>query len=98
MINTNACGPEIGAEINLPEANISLPAEVSLQFDTQPDTVMVKCLKKGNSVEDICNIDRSDGNYSFGLKTGEYVYRITAEWQNGNRAEYGFAGWGLPTD
>ena len=97
MINSNACGPEIGAEINLPEANISLPAEVSLQFDTQPDTVTVKCLKKGNSVEDICNIDRSDGNYSFGLKTGEYVYRITAEWQNGNRAEYGFVGRGLPT-
>ena len=98
MINTNACGPEIGAEINLPEANISLSAEVSLQFDTQPDTVTVKRLKKGSSVEDICNIDRSDGNYSFGLKNGEYVYRITAEWQNGNRAEYGFAGWGLPTD
>ena len=97
MINTNACGPEIGAEINLPEANISLPAEVSLQFDTQPDTVTVKCLKKGSSVEDICNIDRSDGNYSFGLKNGEYVYRITAEWQNGNRAEYGFVGRGLPT-
>ena len=97
MINTNACGPEIGAEINLPEANISLPAEVSLQFDTQPDTVTVKCLKKGSSVEDICNIDRSDGNYTFSLKTGEYVYRITAEWQNGNRAEYGFVGRGLPT-
>ena len=98
MINTNACGPEIGAEINLPEANISLSAEVSLQFDTQPDTVTVKRLKKGSSVEDICNIDRSDGNYSFGLKNGEYVYRITAEWQNGNRAEYGFVGRGLPTD
>ena len=98
MINTNACGPGIGAEINLPEANISLPAEATLQFDTQPDTVTVKCLKKGSSVEDICNIDRSDGNYTFSLKTGEYVYRITAEWQNGNRAEYGFAGWGLPTD
>ena len=98
MINTNACGPGIGAEINLPEANISLPAEASLQFDTQPDAVTVKCLKKGNSVEDICNIDRSDGNYSFGLKNGEYVYRITAEWQNGNRAEYGFVGRGLPTD
>ena len=97
MINSNACGPGIGAEINLPKANISLPAEVSLQFDTQPDTVTVKCLKKGSSVEDICNIDRSDGNYSFGLKTGEYVYRITAEWQNGNRAEYGFVGRGLPT-
>lgn len=97
MINSNACGPEIGAEINLPEANISLPAEVSLQFDTQPDAVTVKCLKKGSSVEDICNIDRSDGNYSFGLKNGEYVYRITAEWQNGNRAEYGFVGRGLPT-
>lgn len=97
MINTNACGPGIGAEINLPEANISLPAEASLQFDTQPDAVTVKCLKKGNSIEDICNIDRSDGNYSFGLKNGEYVYRITAEWQNGNRAEYGFVGRGLPT-
>lgn len=98
MINTNACGPGIGAEINLPEVSISLPAEATLQFDTQPDTVMVKCLKKGSSIEDICNIDRSDGNYTFSLKTGEYVYRITAEWQNGNRAEYGFAGWGLPTD
>lgn len=98
MINTNACGPEIGAEINLPEVSISLPAEATLQFDTQPDTVTVKCLKKGSSVEDICNIDRSDGNYTFSLKTGEYVYRITAEWQNGNRAEYGFAGRGLPTD
>lgn len=97
MINTNACGPGIGAEINLPEANISLPAEATLQFDTQPDAVTVKCLKKGNSIEDICNIDRSDGNYSFGLKNGEYVYRITAEWQNGNRAEYGFVGRGLPT-
>ena len=98
MINTNACGPGIGVEINLPEASISLPAEATLQFDTQPDTVTVKCLKKGSSVEDICNIDRSDGNYTFSLKTGEYVYRITAEWQNGNRAEYGFAGRGLPTD
>lgn len=98
MINTNACGPGIGAEINLPEVSISLPAEATLHLDTQPDTVMVKCLKKGSSIEDICNIDRSDGNYTFSLKTGEYVYRITAEWQNGNRAEYGFAGWGLPTD
>lgn len=98
MINTNACGPGIGAEINLPEVSISLPAEATLQFDTQPDTVTVKCLNKGNSVEETCNIDRSDGNYTFSLKTGEYVYRITAEWQNGNRAEYGFAGWGLPTD
>ena len=98
MINTNACGPGIGAEINLPEVSISLPAEATLQFDTQPDTVTVKCLKKGSSIEDICNIDRSDGNYTFSLKTGEYVYRITAEWQNGDRAEYGFAGWGLPTD
>lgn len=98
MINTNACGPGIGAEINLPEVSISLPAEATLQFDTQPDTVMVKCLKKGSSIEDICNIDRSDGNYTFSLKTGEYVYRITAEWQNGNRAEYGFVGRGLPTD
>lgn len=91
MINTNACGPGIGAEINLPEVSISLPAEATLQFDTQPDTVTVKCLKKGRSIEDICNIDRSDGNYTFSLKTGEYVYRITAEWQNGDRAEYGFA-------
>lgn len=98
MININACGTGIGAEINLPEVSISLPAEASLHFDTQPDTVTVKCLKKGSSVEDICNIDRSDGNYTFSLKTGEYVYRITAEWQNGNRAEYGFAGRGLPTD
>ena len=98
MINTNACGPGIGEEINLPEANISLPAEASLQFDTQPDAVTVKCLKKGNSIEDICNIDRSDGNYSFSLKNGEYVYRITAEWQNGNRAEYGFIGRCSTTD
>lgn len=91
MINTNACGPGIGAEINLPEVSISLPAEASLHFDTQPDTVTVKCLNKGNSVEETCNIDRSDGNYSFSLKNGENVYRITAEWQNGDRAEYGFA-------
>ena len=47
MINTNACGPGIGAEINLPEANISLPAEASLQFDTPSNTVTVKCLKRG---------------------------------------------------
>lgn len=98
MINTNVCGPGIGAEINLPESDISLPSEATLQFDTQPDTVTVKCLKKGNSNEQICNIDRSDGNYSFSLKNGEYVYRIIAEWQNGNRAEYGFVGRGLPTD
>ena len=69
-----------------------------LLFDTKPYTVTEKCLKQGGSVEDICNIDRSDGKYSFSLKNGEHVYRITAEWQNGNRAEYGFAGWGLPTD
>lgn len=98
MINTNACGPGIGAEINLPEAIISVPAEASLQFDTPPDTVTVKCLKKGSSVEDICNIDRSDGDYSFSLKNGEHVYRITAEWQNGNRAEYGFVGRCSTTD
>ena len=91
MININACGTGIGAEINLPEVSISLPAEASLHFDTQPDTVTVKCLNKGNSVEETCNIDRSDGNYSFSLKNGENVYRITAEWQNGDRAEYGFA-------
>ncbi len=91
MININACGTGIGAEINLPEVSISLPAEASLQFDTQPDTVTVKCLNKGNSVEETCNIDRSDGNCSFSLKNGENVYRITAEWQNGDRAEYGFA-------
>ncbi len=69
-----------------------------LLFDTKPYTVTEKCLKQGGSVEDICNIDRSDGKYSFSLKNGEHVYRITAEWQNGNRAEYGFAGRGLPTD
>lgn len=91
MININACGTGIGAEINLPEVSISLPAEASLHFDTQPDTVTVKCLNKGNSVEETCNIDRSDGNCSFSLKNGENVYRITAEWQNGDRAEYGFA-------
>lgn len=91
MININACGTGIGAEINLPEVSISLPAEASLHFDTQPDTVTVKCLNKGNSVEETCDIDRSDGNYSFSLKNGENVYRITAEWQNGDRAEYGFA-------
>lgn len=91
MININACGPGIGAEINLPEVSISLPAEASLHFDTQPDTVTVKCLNKCNSVEETCDIDRSDGNYSFSLKNGENVYRITAEWQNGDRAEYGFA-------
>ena len=98
MINTNACGPGIGAEINLPEVIISVPAEASLQFDTPLDTVTVKCSKKGSSVEDICNIDRSDGDYSFSLKNGEHVYRITAEWYSGNRAEYCFAGRGLPTD
>ena len=76
MINTNACGPEIGAEINLPEVSISLPAEATLQFDTQPDTVTVKCLKKGSSVEDICNIDRSDGNYTFSLKTDVYKRQV----------------------
>lgn len=97
MINTNACGSEIGAEINLPKANISLPAEALLLFDTKPYTVTAKRLKQGDSVEDICNIDRSDGNYSLSLKNGEYVYRIIAEWQNGNRAEYGFVGRGLPT-
>ena len=91
MININACGTGIGAEINLPEVSISLPAEASLHFDTQPDTVTVKCLNKGSSVEETCDIDRSDGNYSFSLKNGENVYRITAEWQNGDRAEYGFA-------
>lgn len=77
MINTNACGPEIGAEINLPEVSISLPAEATLQFDTQPDTVTEKCLKQGGSVEDICNIDRSDGKYSFSLINGKYVCRIS---------------------
>ena len=51
----------------------------------------VKCLKKGSGVEDICNIYRSDGNYTFSLENGKYVYRIIAEWYSVNRAEYGFA-------
>jgi len=61
-----------------------------LLFDTKPYTVTEKCLKQGGSVEDICNIDRSDGKYSFSLINGKYVCRIIAERHSGKRAEYGF--------
>ena len=64
----------------------------------QPDNVTVKCLEQGGSVEDICNIDRSGENFSFELKKGEYIYRVIAEYQNGNHAEYGFVGRYLISD
>ena len=92
MINTNACGPGIGAEDNLPEVSVFTSAKALLQFNMQPDNVTVKCLEQGGSVEDICNIDRSGENFSFELKKGEYIYRVIAEYQNGNHAEYGFVG------
>ena len=98
MINTNACGPGIGAEDNLPEVSVFTSAKALLQFNMQPDNVTVKCLEQGGSVEDICNIDRSGENFSFELKKGEYIYRVIAEYHNGNHAEYGFVGRYLISD
>ena len=33
-----------------------------------------------------------DGGYAFDLKSGSFVYHVTAEWDDGNRVEYGFVG------
>ena len=98
MINTNACGPGIGAEDNLPEVSVFTSKKALLQFNMQPDNVTVKCLEQGGGVEDICNIDRSGENFSFELKKGEYIYRVIAEYHNGNHAEYGFVGRYLISD
>ena len=46
----------------------------------------------GGEVETITEILPYDGGYAFDLKSGSFVYRVIAEWDDGNRVEYGFIG------
>lgn len=101
MSSIIGCGPEIGKETSLPEitaANASLVShrrsnEARLFFEVQPDTVRIQCVpQNGGEVETITEILPYDGGYAFDLKSGSFVYRVIAEWDDGNRVEYGFIG------
>lgn len=101
MSSIIGCGPEIGEETSLPEitaASASLAShrrsnEARLFFEVQPDTVRIQCVpQNGGEVETITGILPYDGGYAFDLKSGSFVYRVIAEWDNGNRVEYGFIG------
>ena len=48
--------------------------------------------QNGGEVETITGILLYDGGYAFDLKSGSFVYRVIAEWDDGNRVEYGFIG------
>lgn len=48
--------------------------------------------QNGGEVETITGILPYDGGYAFDLKSGSFVYRVIAEWDDGNRVEYGFIG------
>lgn len=62
-------------------------------FEVQPDTVRIQCVpQNGGEVETITGILPYDGGYAFDLKNGSFVYRVIAEWDDGNRVEYGFIG------
>ena len=59
----------------------------------QPDTVRIQCVpQSGGEVETITGILPYDGGCAFDLKSGSFVYRVIAEWDDGNRVEYGFIG------
>lgn len=101
MSSIIGCGPEIGEETSLPEitaANASLVShrrsnEARFFFEVQPDTVRIQCVpQNGGEVETITGILPYDGGYAFDLKSGSFVYRVIAEWDDGNRVEYGFIG------
>ena len=95
------CGPDIGKESGLPEITTESAASRSdrkanrllLFFDTSPDKVTIKCMpKEGGNIRQIADIERDYMHYSFQLQEGCYIYRVIAEWNNGNRLEYGFIG------
>ena len=95
------CGPDIGKESGLPEITTESVASRSdrkanrllLFFDTSPDKVTIKCMpKEGGNIRQIADIERDYMHYSFQLQEGCYIYRVIAEWNNGNRLEYGFIG------
>ena len=55
--------------------------------------VRIQCVpQNGGEVETITGILPYDGGYAFDLKSGSFVYRVIAEWDDGNRVEYGFIG------
>ena len=67
--------------------------EARLFFEVQPDTVRIQCVpQNGGEVETITGILPYDRGYAFDLKSGSFVYRVIAEWDDGNRVEYGFIG------
>ena len=72
--------------------------EVWLFFEVQPDTVRIQCVPpNGGEVETITDILPYDGEYALDLKNGSFAYRVIAEWDDGNRVEYGFIGkWSCP--
>lgn len=101
MSSIIGCGPAIGEETSLLEitaASASLVShrrsnEARLFFEVQPDTVRIQCVpQNGGEVETITGILPYDGGYAFDLKSGSFVYRVIAEWDDGNRVEYGFIG------
>ena len=101
MSSIIGCGPEIGEESSLPEITAVRAGlvshrksnEVWLYFEVQPDTVRIQCVpQNGGEVETITDILPYDGGYAFDLKSGSFVYRVIAEWDDGNRVEYGFIG------
>ena len=91
------CGPDIGKESGLPEITTAgsdrKANRLLLFFDTLPDNVTIKCMpKEGGNIRQIADIERDDRYYSFQLQEGSYIYRVIAEWNHGNRLEYGFIG------
>ena len=56
----------------------------------------IQCVpQNGGEVETITGILPYDGRYAFDLKSGSFVYlvyRVIAEWDDGNCVEYGFIG------
>lgn len=101
MSSIIGCGPAIGEETSLPEITAAAEglishrkaSEIRLYFEVQPDTVRIQCVpQNGGDVETITEILPYDGGYAFDLKSGSFVYRVIAEWDDGNRVEYGFIG------
>lgn len=101
MSSIIGCGPAIGEETSLPEITAAAEglishrkaSEIRLYFEVQPDTVRIQCVpQNGGEVETITGILLYDGGYAFDLKSGSFVYRVIAEWDDGNRVEYGFIG------
>ena len=94
VVSMQFCGPDIGKESGLPEITTESAASRSdrkasrllLFFDTLPDNVTIKCMpKEGGNIRQIADIERDYMHYSFQLLEGSYIYRVIAEWNNGNR-------------